>query len=128
MFQGTLFQENPTEKKTLIKQIELKSKNKIAKTQIIYAYDPKNPTNFHNYIDNVSGLTLIVKTTNGIIVAGYYSGNYNDKEILSDFSLLMSLTNEDGYVLLPDSLDNKGNKKISRGMVYDKFCAIYGNA
>ena len=40
----------------------------------------------------------------------------------------MSLTNEDGYVLLPDSLDNKGNKKISRGMVYDKFYAIYGNA
>ena len=65
---------------------------------------------------------------NGVIVAGYYSGNYNDKETLNDFSLLMSLTNKDCYNLLPDSFDNKGNKKINRGMVYDKFYAIYGNA
>ena len=46
---------------------------------MIYTYDAYNKTNFHHYIDNVSGLTLIVKTINGVFIAGYYSGNYYEK-------------------------------------------------
>ena len=30
-------------------------------------------------------------------------------------------------MLLPDTIDSKGNHKISKGMIYDKFYAIYGN-
>ena len=69
-----------------------------------------------------------MKTTNGVLISGYYSGNYNEKDNLTDFSMLISLTNSDCYLLLPDSIDNKGNKKINKGMVYDKLHATYGNA
>ena len=128
LFQGNLLSEHETERKTLVRHIEQKAGSRIAKTRLVYAYDPLNPTNFHKYIDNLSGLALVVKTINSAFVAGFYSGNYNEKEeILNSFSLLISLTNDDSFVLQADS-EGKASKKANRGMIYDKFYAIYGNA
>ena len=44
---------------------------KILKSKIIYEFDCLNKTNFHNYIDEISDIVLIVKTKAGFIFAGY---------------------------------------------------------
>lgn len=68
---------------------------------------------------------MVVKTKNAI-VAGFYPGALRDKEILNKGGLLISVTNDNSYLLYNKKPGD--NKTIYRGMIYDTFFAIYGNA
>jgi len=93
---------------------------------LVYKYDTRNKVNFHHFIDNVPGLTLVIKTKNAII-AGFYPDVLKDKEILNKGGLLVSVTNNSSYTLYTRK-PGDNNKVIYRGMIYDTFFAIYGNA
>jgi hypothetical protein len=71
-------------------------------------------------------LTVIIKTK-GAIIAGFYPGVHKDKEILDKGGLLVSVTNNQSYNLYTKK-PGDNNKTIYRGMIYDTFFAIFGNA
>lgn len=48
----------------------------VAKTRLVFKFDPQNATNFHKYIDGKANLICIAKTVLGAFVASYYSGVY----------------------------------------------------
>ena len=54
--------------------------------------DFKNKTNFHEYIDKTSSLMLVVKTSAGAYVAGYYTGEYGAHP-MTEPAILISITN-----------------------------------
>lgn len=64
----------------------------VANTHLIYRMDLKNKTNFHEYIDKTSSLMLVVKTSAGTYVAGYYTGEYGAHP-MTDPAILISITN-----------------------------------
>ena len=68
-------------------------KSPIKRSPLVYKYDPKNKTNFHQYIDNVKNLCLVVKTPFAII-AGFYPGIHSDQGVMSRGGLLVSVTND----------------------------------
>lgn len=45
----------------------------IAKTKLLFKYDPLSKVSFHSYIDNHESILVIVKTEHTII-GGYYEG------------------------------------------------------
>ena len=53
LFQGEIFEGNENEKKILIRHIEEKRGIMIDSTRLLYHYDHRNKTNFHEYIDGV---------------------------------------------------------------------------
>lgn len=55
----------------------------INSTRLLYRYDPRNKTNFHEYIDGVEGLALIVKSKRGFLFGGYYSGKIEPEQVLN---------------------------------------------
>jgi len=102
----------------------------IEKTKSLYEYKRDKAINFNTYITGLSNLVLIVKTEKALI-AGYYSGKLENKEVLDDEALLISMNNREKYVL--NNLRNNPNKdprdiKVIKGMIYDKFFMIFGNA
>jgi hypothetical protein len=97
----------------------------VARTPLLYAFDPLNSASFHNYIDNRRHLLCIVKTAKGAVAAAYYSGVYADKIIMSEPSLLVSLQEDEAFQLKVPSATTKVNYK---GMVYDKYFVIFGNS
>ena len=96
--------------------------NPLKRSILLYKYDPRNKTNFHQYIDNIKSLCLIVKTPFAII-AGYYPGIFEAKGIMNKGGLLVSVTNDESYKLKVKPGDN-----VSRGMTYDNFFVIFGNS
>jgi hypothetical protein len=68
-------------------------------------------------------LALVVKTKKAI-VAGFYPGELKDKEMLTKGGLLVSVTNDQSYTLF----EKKAGMTNIRGMTYDQFFVIYGNA
>ena len=99
-------------------------KSPLLRTSLVYKYDPKNKTNFHQYIDEVKNLCLVVKTPLTII-AGFYPGLHKDGEVMSKGGLLVSVPNNESYTLYK----KKQNDKVTyRGMTYDQYYIIYGNA
>lgn len=53
LFQGEIFEGNENEKKIVMRHIEEKGGILIDSTRLLYRYDPRNKTNFHEYIDGV---------------------------------------------------------------------------
>ena len=74
----------------------------------------------------MKGLALVIKTQNAII-AGFYPETLKDKEILNKGGLLVSVTNDNSYNIHTKK-PGDNNKTIFRGMIYDTFFVIYGNA
>jgi len=71
-------------------------------------------------------LTLVVKTKHAII-AGFYPGEHKEKELMNKGGLLVSVTNDQSYTLF-EKKPGMANSANIRGMTYDQFFAIYGNA
>lgn len=99
-------------------------KSKIVKTLILYKYDQFNKTNFHAYIDHKECLVCLVKTKNAII-AGFYPGKLDDRHVLNEGGLLISVSNDQSFTL---KASKPGQKVIYRGMSYDQYYTIFGNA
>lgn len=60
------------------------------------------------------------------MIAAYYPGELNEHAIMNEGGLLISITNDISYPLLEK---NKGNSKINyRGMTYDAYYVVFGNA
>ena len=77
---GHIFEGNDKRKPVLLEQLELANrKKKIVKTRIVYTQDVKNPTNFHEYVDGVPCVLVILKLENGEII-GVYSEKPMSKE------------------------------------------------
>lgn len=101
-------------------------KTKIRKTVFLFKYDPRNKNSFHVYVDGISSLCMVVRTKNAVI-AGYYPYCYKDKEVMNKGGLLVSVTNDQSYTLNEEKTRNKDASNF-RGMTYDTYYAIYGNA
>ena len=110
----------------LVSHIEKYIQSRIARTRLLHKYDPKNNLNFHQYIDEVPTLCVVIKTKNAII-SGLYPGTLRDKEILDKGGLLVSVTNNNSYKMFAKK-PGDANKTLFRGMIYDTFFAIFGNA
>jgi NADH:ubiquinone oxidoreductase subunit 5 (subunit L)/multisubunit Na+/H+ antiporter MnhA subunit len=65
---------------------------RIKHTKLIYCYDTLNKVNFHQYIDNVSSLLLVLKTAAGMFVAAYSEGPFLRRTSDRD-GIIFSLTN-----------------------------------
>jgi hypothetical protein len=92
---------------------------------LLHKYDPRNKANFHAYLDNIKNLCVVVKTQCALI-AGFYPGLYSDSETMNKGGLLVSVSNNQSYTLFSKKVGD--NKTPQRGMVYDSFYIIYGNA
>jgi hypothetical protein len=63
----------------------------------------------------------------GVFLATYYSGKYTKGELLTSASLLMTLTYNNSFELY-NAITNPQVQRAFRGMVYDDFFLIFGNA
>ena len=96
----------------------------INNTRLLYRYDHRNKTNFHEYIDGIEGIALIIKSKKGFLFGAYYSGKMEPEKILNEFGLLISISNDASYPMVePDR-----NARVIRAIIYDPFYAIFGNA
>ena len=99
-------------------------KSPIKRSTLLYKYDTRNKASFHQYIDNIKNLCLVVRTPCAIF-AGFYPGIHKDNEMMNKGGLLVSLDNDESYTLHR----TKANEKVVfRGMMYDEFYVIFGNA
>ena len=96
--------------------------NSLKRSILLYKYDPRNKTNFHQYIDNIKSLCVVIKTPFAII-AGYYPGIFEAKGVMNKGGLLVSVTNDESYKLKVKPGDN-----VSKGVIYDNFYVIFGNS
>ena len=100
-------------------------KKTVNRTKLIYKYDPKNIVSFHEYIDGTRHMLLVVKSSKGVFLAGYNSGEYNEKIAMTDPGLLISLKKNETFELYGAT----ANKKYPcRAMTYDKFYLNFGNS
>lgn len=81
-------------------------------------------------VDGHSNLVLIIETPHALF-AGYYSGILQEKTPMTEEGLIISLNNFKFYTL--NNLQNNPRRdpndtRIIRGMVYDKYFFIIGNA
>ena len=89
---------------------------------MIYAQDVKNPINFHEYVDGVPFVLVLLKLDNGEII-GAYSEKPMDKEDKGDLEnngLLFNIDRSKYYKILED-------KKIARAFMYDEHYFVIGN-
>jgi hypothetical protein len=73
---------------------------------------------------------MIIRTEKALL-ASFYSGELTDKAVMTDEGLIISLTNETYYALNTaknNPRKDPKDKRTMRGMVYDKFYYIIGNA
>lgn len=54
-----------------VNNIETYMNRKILSTKFLYRLDPENRNSFHNYIDCIPHLVVIVKHANGQIIGAY---------------------------------------------------------
>jgi hypothetical protein len=126
LFQDELLQERLDYKFRILYHIFNLTNRIVLKSRLVYKLDLKNKANFHEYIDKVSNILCVAKTLKGTYIAGYYSGEYADT-IMIEPGLLISVTNNESYVLnVPDH--NSKSSTVYRGMVYDPYFLIFGNA
>jgi hypothetical protein len=91
---------------------------------MLYQYYPNNKTNFHSFIDHKKGLLCVVKTSNTTI-AGFYPGSLADGTTMNEGGLLVSVRNDRSFALMEK---NDNSKIIYRGMTYDAYYVVFGNA
>ena len=90
----------------------------------MYKFDAHNKTNFHLYIDEKEYFLCLIKTSS-VIIAGFYPGRVSDKKSMTEGGLLISLKKDKSFPLKV----NKGNDKTNyKGMLYDRYYIIFGNA
>jgi hypothetical protein len=118
IFEGRVLEENNYMKEFLKVSIEKYQKRNIVKTRILFKYDKKSNTNFHHYVDGYKNVVLIVRTASGMFVAGYSESSFNSKESASKGGMLLSLSNQKSYELLPKM----------RALTYDDYYLIFGNS
>lgn len=107
-------------------------KKSIEKTPLLYEFKRDKTRNFHELIDNKSNLIVILETEKALMAA-YYSGELQEKTPMLDEAMLISITNRKYYTLKKDQpnsnkKESKEAKRLMRGMTYDKFYLIFGNA
>lgn len=86
----------------MVKVIEENTLKKIAKTKLLYRYDPQNPTNFHGYIDNNPNIVLLLKLKpNNYLIAGFTEWGLKEGEINKGPGFLSSLTNKCSFYIDP---------------------------
>jgi len=70
-------------------------------------------------------MLLVVKSSKGVFLAGYNSGEYNEKIQITGPGLLISLKRGETFELY----SNTANRRYPcRAMTYDKFYLNYGNS
>ena len=114
LFVGQAFDENEYHKEILVRHIEEKGGKKISKTRLLYRFDPLNKTDFHEYIDGIEGIALVVKSKKGFLFGAYYSGKIEPEKILNEFGLLISISNDTSY-----PLKEPERNRIIRAVIYD---------
>ena len=85
---------NDKHKIFLLEMLENRFAKNVLHTKLLYKYDSKNPTNFHEYIDEKQNICLIYETKDGLISGGISLGTLKKKENLKEDSILFSLSNE----------------------------------
>lgn len=118
-FVGDVLDGEDDYKEFLLQILEKRLRCKIAKTRLLYKYDPLNKTNWHRYIDNRDNLVLVVKLANGNAVAAWSEGPFYPRMTSDKDGLIISLTNRRAFEPL------KANIKA---ITYDEFYLIFGNA
>ena len=97
----------------------------LAETKLIYRYDPRNSVNFHQFIDGVENLFVVIKLINGYVVGGYScfpieKDKQKSKSIGYGKGIIFSLTHNRSFVMKRDPR--------TAVLTYDDFFFIFGNS
>jgi hypothetical protein len=130
LFIGDVLERRKGEKKYLMDAIEALMKREIEKTKLLYEFKRDQKTNFHNFIDGHSNIVLVLETEKALI-ACFYSGVMQEERPMVDEALILSLDSRKTYFL--NTIEHNPSKdlkdtRIMRGMIYDKYFLIFGNA
>jgi hypothetical protein len=68
----------------------------------------------------------VVKTSR-VVIAGFYPGSLTDGVTMNEGGLLISVNNDRSYPLMQKK-QNDSSKINYRGMTYDSYYAVFGNA
>jgi len=69
----------------------------------------------------------VIKTVHNVYLATYYSGKYTKSETMIHPGLIFALTNNKIFEL-HTPVTNPTTNRAFRGMIYDEFFMIWGNA
>jgi hypothetical protein len=130
LFIGEILENWKMEKRFLINKIAEHMGREIEETKQLFEYKRDPKASFSGFIANRRNLVTIVETVQGMRVAGFYSGQYVSSSPMNEEALLFSLTNLQCYTLNNprNNPQMKKENKAVRGMVYDRYYLIYGNA
>lgn len=78
-------------KQRLIMMIESYTNREIISTKLLLKHDPRNKTNFHEYIDDQENFILVALTINDKMIGGFSSGALSKKTICYQPSFLFSI-------------------------------------
>jgi hypothetical protein len=93
----------------------------------VFEYDERNTTSFHKYIEEKDNLVCVIKTVHNVYLATYYSGKYTKTETMLHHALLIALSTDKVFGLHTPTT-NPTTSRAFRGMIYDEFFMIWGNA
>jgi hypothetical protein len=92
---------------------------RIVKTRLIYKFDGINSASFHNYIDNIKNLAVIIKMKNGTYLSAFTEDSFAPQKKSEGKGLIISLTNKEVFNL------QENNRKA---ILYDDYYLIFGNS
>lgn len=103
---------------------------KIISTKLLYHDDRYNNNSYHNYVDGIPNIALLVTFNGGQIIGGFSEAAYQKSNINCDFKkgLMLEFTNGKVFHTKQKRENSKGNKTISRPVSYDEFYIIWGNS
>lgn len=91
----------------------------MVRSKLIYKFDPLNKTNFHQYIDQIPNILVIIKLQNGFLTAAYSEGAFVPRVQSDKDGLIFSVTNRKVYTL---------REHNRRAISYDEYFLIFGNS
>lgn len=102
----------------------------IISTRLLYRDDRYNTNSYHNYVDGVPNIVLLVTHSGGQIIGSFSEAAYHSKNFNCDFKkgLMLEFTNGRVFHTKQKKENGKGNKMISRPLSYDEFYIIWGNS
>lgn len=77
LFERDALHEKLEDKRYLCDQIEEFTNFRIKSTKLLYYFDSLNRTNFHEYIDNIPYICVVIRTTKNHLLAGFTIQPFN---------------------------------------------------
>lgn len=128
-FNGHILNVNTREDtEWFVSKLEKGVGKKIRATYPLYRLDKKNNNSIHDYVDGKPQIALVVRMTNGQILAAYSDPEFKPQSKIDyRFGMMFAFTNRKVFTL-KNQPSNKANKSIPKPITYDQYYIIWGNS